>query len=296
MILRKKIGFTLIELLVVMSIIGLLAAALTTQVTKIRQTAGATKCKANLRNLAQAAMSFAVQSSYMPCAGSQEYNYPDEDTMKTKYAQRTAWVQWTGKGQWVSDTEQVGLMTPSSFYGDSALCSVTNGILWGYVGRDLSVYICDIHAKAAALKKLSNVRRSYVMNAYFGYDYKTGLSEDVDGHYVWLNDMNGDGKAGIRLLFSELPARNISASPSVTDKDGVLETKISGYTDGCTVEEKLGFNHFVGKRYVSHVVFADGHVDALIEPKSATDRQLKDLVQQLCNGREIEQDLREKMR
>lgn len=291
MLFRKKTGFTLVELLVVISIIGILAAALTTQVTKVRETARAAKCKANLKNLAQASTSFAVQTHHVPCAGSHEFSDLDESTRKPYYSEQTAWVQWTGSGKWKSATSQVGMMTDSSFYGNDAVWSVTNGVLWGYVGRDLSVYVCDVHVKAAQAKKLTKVSRSYVMNSFFGYD--TGSEER---RVVWLNDVNGDGKAGIRLLFAEMAARTISSSPTVTDKDGVLETKISGYTDGCSVEEKLGFNHLVGKRYVSHVVFADGHVDALIEPRSATDRQLKDLVQQLCNGREIEQELRETMR
>jgi len=291
MLFRKKTGFTLVELLVVISIIGILAAALTTQVTKVRETARATKCKANLKNLAQASLSYAVQSEYMPCAGSHEFSYLSDSTLKMVYAEQTAWVQWTGDGRWVSSTAQKVMMTPASYYGDNALVSVTNGVLWGYMGRDLSTYICDVHLKAAQAKKLTKVKRSYVMNSFFGYDNGGGGRRRIR-----LDDVNGAGNAGLRLLFAEMPARTISGYPAVPDKNGVLETKIDKYTASSSIEEKLGFNHMVGKRYVSHVVFADGHVDALLEPRSATDRELKDLVQQLCNGREIEQELRDKMR
>jgi len=55
-------GFTLVELMVAIAITGILAVALTTQVTKIQESARATQCEANLRTLTQVAPKYGVDS------------------------------------------------------------------------------------------------------------------------------------------------------------------------------------------------------------------------------------------
>jgi prepilin-type processing-associated H-X9-DG protein len=51
----------------------------------------------------------------------------------------------------------------------------------------------------------------------------------------------------------------------------------------------------VGKRYVAHVVFADGHVDALLEPSKKTSSDEIKLTRRLCMGDEIDQDILDQM-
>lgn len=289
MFFSKKTGFTLVELLVVISIIGILAAALTTQVTKVRETARAAKCKANLKNLAQASTSYAVQSTFWPFASSGEDSSYSVASHQKQYNERKAWVQWVGSGSWPSASTQSGLMKSASFYGSIAFQSVTNGVLWEFVGKDLSVYVCEAHRAEA--EKVSAVRseisatregmtrclRSYVMNGYF-----------CNWENCRMDNVNADGKAGNLLVFAELPAQKVETSN--TARDGSLDTKT--YSSN---EEYIGFNHLVGKRYVAHVVFADGHVDALMEPSGKADADLKSLTKELCAGEEIDQTVRSKM-
>ena len=323
----KKPGFTLVELLVVMSIIGVLVAALITPVTNALETARTAKCKANLKNLAQAATSYAVATERMPWAGSYEwYAAPNVNgRYVTTYYECPGWVGWTGSGKWSSETAQRGRMATAKFCGtdqndEKPYLSITNGSLWTYVGKDLSTYICEKHRKAAQRVGLKKVLRSYVMNGYFGYpnagsgqlpywswNAKNGADDSGD-HWIAFDSVSSRGSAADLLLFAELPAYRPGHVSGIDSSeyaaDGVLETPIRT-TDNVAVSptyhrrmatEVIGFNHLVGKRYVAHVVFADGHVDALIEPKGAKDADLKELTKQLCNGDELDQDLRTKMR
>lgn len=319
-------GFTLVELLVVISILGILAAALTTQVTRSSAIGQSMRCKANLRNLGQAALSYGVDYACMPSAGSFEYSPRfDANTGQLIYIENrksseiAAWVSWTGSGNWPSiGQRQAGSMTISKFYVEgstpaesTAYESIRRGSLWSYVGKDLNTYCCDVHRNYA---KRSNLRvlRSYVMNSYFGYaDEAHGVCSEPSRGQRSTSNLAARGSAANLLLFAELPARDIKTGTK--EADSVLEAKIDGWynhTDadrrqGISTEERIGFNHEIsgtrggaggGKRYGAHVVFADGHVDVLIEPHGAADKDLKELTRLLCNGYEITDDLRQRMR
>ena len=311
MLQKKTNGFTLVELLVVISIIGILAAALTTQVTKARSTGQSIRCKANLRNLAQAALSYGVDHEHLPYAGSYERSWPTMDNGKYRisYHECPGWVAWTGPGRWASREMQTGQMKKACYYGVTALESVTNGTLYTYVGKDLSAYTCDVHKRVAKRAGLDTVLRSYVMNGYFGFDHKPDPrpTNMPDWREIRLDALSARGSAGNLLLFAELPAfkgvahvETVSKDQYKAGADGVLETDIGNDNSGkkkyATQTEVLGFNHQVAKRYVAHVAFADGHVDVMIEPKGTSDTDLKELARQLCVGEEISQALRDKMR
>jgi prepilin-type N-terminal cleavage/methylation domain-containing protein len=309
---KNNKGFTLVELLVVISIIGILAAALTTQVTKARDVARAMRCKANLRNLAQAALNYGVDNG-MPFAGSYEVVPPPQRTSSgagRKTNLHKGWVDWTTENgeieKWPKDYSGGG----PSFSGDgkmvakaegrAALMSVTNGVLWGYMGKDVSTYVCD--AVKAMSSKMSNkkvdIYRTYVMNGYFGYNKDNMPTiQGLAGQYrpISLNDLSSGGNAGERVLFAEL-ALDQEEGTKNTKIDGVLETRFDVYNTGRDTrrpyyKETIGFNHLVGKRYVSHLAYADGHVDvlnvALSELKPA---QLKGLTYLLCNGKDVPGD------
>ena len=125
--------------------------------------------------------------------------------------------------------------------------------------------------------------------------------------WIRLDSVTSRGSAGNLLLFAELPAYKGNHTAAIDSSeyaaDGVLEVDIRKSDDPDSkvyfqkmADEKIGFNHKIGKRYVAHVVFVDGHVDALVEPTGALDADLKTLTQELCNGDEIDQKLRAKMR
>ena len=309
-----KKGFTLIELLVVMSIIGILVAALVVPVTNAVESARTAKCKANLKNLAQAATSYAVATTYMPWAGSFEwYDLADVDGQYVnRYYQCNGWVGWTGSGTWPNTSSQCGRMSSAKFYGSSSsdttpYLSITNGSLWSYSGGDLSTYVCETHKKAAVAAGLKRVLRSYEMNGFFWYSNNGNGRLPPKWVRRTLDSLSDRGSAANLLLFAELPAYksgHVSGiDTSDTASDGVLEAEIRTSNDPSSTTyynkmttEVIGFNHTIGKKNVAHVAFADGHVDVLMEPKGASNTDLKSLTKQLCNGDEIDKTLRAKLR
>jgi len=232
----------------------------------------------------------------MPRAGSFEIPWPDMvgGRYKTRFRERVGWVSWTGTGHWLAEDPQAGAMDNARAYGPKAFESITNGVLWSRVGKDLSVYVCDAHKALWKSSTREETLRSYVMNGYFGYQIKADGSELVADRAIKMDNLAAGGNAGNLLLFAELPPlKDNGGNDEQTTIDSVLENK-RGYSKG--KEEILGFYHKVGKRNVAHVAFADGHVDVLIEPQGAAIADLKRLTEQLCNGEEIESDLRKKMR
>lgn len=312
MLFERKRAFTLVELLVVIAILGILAAALTTQVSRARSMGQSIRCKANLKNLAQAAMSHAVANAdnRLPWAGSYEWRDVRErdGVYKPLYFQNRGWVSWTGRvnRDWKDgdldgvSQPQSGSTKPACFYGDdsASVFSITNGTLWDYVGRDMSAYLCDVQQGAGKRANLGRIRRSYVMNAYFGYDYRTGNALTPPWRGRTLQNLAGQGNAGGLLMFAELPAYKVSGGKFTEGiekgtrlADGVLETVIKNYANQqntvVSKEEVIGFNHQVGKRFCAHVAYADGHVDVVIAPSSPSEKKLQDLTFLLCNGVDV---------
>ncbi len=302
-------GFTLVELLVVIGIIGILSAVLIVPITNMRETARAVKCKSNLKNLAQAAINYGVDTGYLPWAGSHEQVDSQRvgNSYQTRVVLRRGWVDWTRSDgsteKWPKDYSggpsfsSKGQMI-SDMVNRSGFASVTNGTLWGYMGRDMGAYVCDAHKRQ--VREFSKggsapVYRSYFMNGYFGYnkDYEPVYRAH---RHISANRLSDRGSAANLLLFAELPVAQTDVDP-VLSTDSVIETEIDGYNDGADTKTKppreiLGFNHLVGKRYVAHVAFADGHVDVLqASEKSLTVERMKGLTYFLCNGYELPVDV-----
>ncbi len=317
----RRAGFTLVELMIVIAIIGILAGALVFQVTKAGDSARSMRCRVNLKNLAQAAINYGVENEYMAAAGCFEHPWPEDhgNGWKTYYHENAGWVSWTGRSPGSKPTPTRG--QSAKFFGSSwnrsdvAYVSVTNGALWYLSGKDFKNYVCETHKKVCQRNNARYVMRSYVMNAYFGYDCRSGDAVCPPWRRIPLQDVSNRGNAASLLLFAELPVFAPGSKPRA-DKvqngynggmpcwaDGVLETPImksqtdfsSSYNNSAN-KEYIGFNHLTANRYTAHVAFADGHVEALVEPRKASESDLQKLTQQLCSGYEIDDDILVRMK
>lgn len=310
-------GFTLIELLIVIAIIGVLSSVLLTSFSGGTEAARAAKCLSNMRNLAQGAISVASRTTWFPYAGSHAVIGADS-TGQTVYSERVGWISWLSKNDEYG-TRTKGKAKPTSFQSCESLgayCSqsgqdedgdfaLSNGKLWTAVGKERAVYTCPAHVLRAGKKKI-RVRWSYVMNAYFGYDSTkgsdaVGTADGTEGVYF------SSSRLDRRLLFAELP---ISGQPVPSTEmrekqsddyptgdgnpltDCVLQYKANvngkGYnTDWDGAAEAIAFNHKSGKRWCAHVVFADGHTEKLLAPRSSGGLSDEQLTALLCAGVDV---------
>ena len=87
-------GFTLVELLVVIGIIATLAGIMVLSFGGATESARAANCLTNMKQLAQAANSKAMETGYYPLAGSLESIDVDEVEGKTLYRPMVGWISW----------------------------------------------------------------------------------------------------------------------------------------------------------------------------------------------------------
>ena len=293
-------GFTLIELLVVIGIIGILSGVLLSTFGGASESARLAKCQSNIKNLATAVYSYAMESGHYPYAGSAQYMYSSIDGDLLIGVHR-AWLSWLDRGQFVGRVEEEKNITQSSYAGsdDDVTYALTHGVIWGAVGRNRSVYQCPVHVKACQ-KRGFTPGWSYVMNPYFGYERQKGKAMATKNETVKINEIN---RADRRLLFAEvhslaianlakynatsLPESHISDGSGSITTDGVLQyrSERSGKTiGGDGSAETIGFNHIRGNHIVGLVAFADGHTETITLPKSGS---LEQLTGWLCDGYDV---------
>ena len=326
-VISKAPGFTLVELLVVIGIIGVLAGVLFASFGSGTDAARAAKCLANMRNLAQATISCAANGKsvndnsvhYFPLAGSRAEMGVSGDSVM--YYEDVGWISWLSmndeygtRGEKGSGGGGLGAnggnrgskgfiaLENVSAYSKSGIdekaeFAIKNGAIWEAVNGNHEVYVCPDHARAAGKKGLT-VNWSYVMSAYFGYDWSNGSkAAGIIGHSndrVSLNSSRLDRT----LLFAELPFNDhdfgggkIDTSfdtAADTSNDCVLQYK-AGSIDGETFNkqwagaaESIAFNHKSGKRWCAHVVFADGHTEKLLLPNGGGGLNREQLTALLC--------------
>ena len=311
-----KKAFSLIELIVVIAIIGVLAGVLFASFSGGTESARAAKCLNNMRNLAQGASAYAAGSKIakLPLAGSRAALGFNQGGMV--YEEQRGWISW------LSENDEYGMRTknrnhPRSFvscdnvsaYCDDekkALFALTNGTMWLSVNCNRDVYVCPAHQIQVA-KNGGKVWWSYVMNSYFGYDSSDGSKAPVRVGDDGKSPGDANIRAERRLMFAELP---IYGSGTTIDEGG----KPSGanYPVGASTEcdcvlqfkssqvdvpsarkwkgkaESIAFNHKSAKRWCAHVVFADGHAEKLLKPKSGL--SIEQLTELLCCGKDLSFD------
>ena len=309
-----KKAFTIIELLVVIGIIGVLAGVLTVSFSGGTETARAAKCLANMRNLAQGAISYAADRERYPYAGSHAAFGVDSQG-KIYYRERVGWISWLSKSD-EYHTRSVRGGTARSFQkcsNISAYCTdeedatfaITNGALWKFVAKNRDTYVCPAHATRARRHAVT-ARFSYAMSAYFGYDWTRGSKAAASDEAGWI-DMNNTKRLDRKLLFAELPFAIPGASDAANEvaEDAAYSTADDSYLVDCTLQykanvngkgyntqwsgvpEAIAFNHKSGKRYCAHVAYADGHVEKLLLPSRGGGLNSVQLTALLCGGVDV---------
>lgn len=289
-----KKAFTMVELLVVIAIIGMLMGALVYYLGNT-ESAHAAKCKANLKNLANAVSAASIAQDgelYYPLAGSHEtvgIVMNRSGNSEKRYGEMPGWISWNSDGAYYNNPKDscasAGWFTSAYNQDDEVreYC-ITNGTLYKYV-KNIDSYVCPRHRK-----KMPSDKRpawSYVMNGRFKYD--SSMGEEAIPNDDFINVSKSSIKAHSTLLFAELQWEDyIEEKPDFSSGSGFKNDSTLQYSskDG---SEIIGFNHKAGKDIVAHVAFADGHVDVIYYPKKGMSKnQLEELTQFLCRGIDYE--------
>ena len=308
----RRSGFTLIELLIVIGIIGILAASMMSIFGGASDSAQASRCMTNMRNLATAVHSYAMSEGYFPCAGSFPYR------AQNGIHERIGWISWVHpgfktpyysdkKGRFPRQSAATSSWRPILAYEEGnesaqkkCYYAVTNGVLWKHSGQSYDSYVCPLHQKACKSYKITPMW-SYFMNSYFGSpDSSYGVTSWIGRSFTGLRSVGGSNMplgADKVLLFAEVPFAEIpSKMGNVQNKikandllqDSDLFDPMLRYDDKSgNTPELIGFNHKSGKRYMAHVAFADGHVSQLALPPSMSSSGVRDLTTWLCQGDEV---------
>ena len=314
--LRTRKAFTLLELLIVVAGIGALMTVVMVMNSGATEGARAAKCKSHMRNLAQAVQSYAVSHEHYPVAGSYEYmgtGNTKGGKFEIRYGEAKGWIGWNegSRGAHVNATKSnvkkdwnESCMNNTDDTKSGAYYAVTNGALWSLV-HDVESYVCPEHRRISRTHN-ANPLWSYVMNAYFGYDYtRATKSASQWNHRIRYGHMTQ--AADRTLLFAEIPCVDVGAGEIFVSKrssgDWLTDCTLQFYTDKnakdsggkkkCNTEkwdgqaEVIGFNHKSGKQRVAHVVFADSHVEELVLPSNPNVEALRRLTANLCNGIQV---------
>ena len=258
-------AFTLLELLVVITICAILAALLSRQYGAIRENGWSSRCKANLRSLYQAAVNYTVEhGGTYPNAGSWESFDTSDSMWKESRNGWVNWVQFTGAGSWPSPTPRASLMA-TRWDGNSGRDSIKAGVLWEYTMSEKGIYYCP---KFCTLKRGADVARSYFMNSKYGCAAETNS----------INFAVAGDEASRTLLFADMQPQQkyLGSSTDVCIKwagqivpfdggvqdDGVLNgAPVAG--SATQTDESIGYIHRMGGDYYGHVIFVDGHIEAV---------------------------------
>ena len=299
-------GFTLIELMVVIGIIGILAGVLLATFGGSQESARAAKCLSNLRSLAQAANAAAMGGRYYPFAGS--FQSPEVNLSGIFYVENTGWISWLSNegdpfgrlsgGQKPKSPVKVDICTFDSTDFENSTFAITNGTIWKAVGQAADVYVCPTHKQYCLQNHKIAPNWSYVMNAYFGYDYSRG----TEGVGIIFRTYGSLARADRILMFAELPTRDpftgvdIAIQGDQWAKDCTLQYRanVRGSNFGKSwggQPESIGFVHKGNKgRVCAHVAFADGHTEKLLCPKENGGLKLAELTALLCEGKDVSFD------
>ena len=292
----RTAGFTLIEVMIVIGIIGILAAVLLGQFGGATESARAAECLTHMRNLANSVQNFGMAKDYYPTASDVEYISMSDNSERylvhkgyiSRYSANDPYARNGGA------SSHQNLESPSPYNEDPEVLRycVTNGAIWAYGAKKLNEYVCPAHLRFVKNKpSLGGPGWSYVMNPYFGYDWSDGA--EATGSPLRPIRYGECKRPDKRLLFAELQweeckdSKRGSLNPNFSKSAGTFLDGVLQYDrdDWSGTDEQIGFNHKVGKNYVAHVCFADGHTERLTMP---TTGDLKELTKWLCDSDDVQ--------
>lgn len=298
----KNRGFTLIELLVVIGIIAVLSGVMLMGFGGSSESARAAKCLANMRSLAQAANTIAMDTGIYPYAGS--FQRADIAGTKVYYYEYRGWISWLsnngdpfGHKSGARPTNPVSCELPKfddEEGSENALFAITNGTMWRAVNMNASVYKCPTHS--LAFQKKHGGRKplwSYVMNGFFGFDYSEGSKAVGWGLHREYGKL---ARADRIVMFAEIPILDPDGDGEMqfgddASRDSVLQAKASvngnNYGNLWKTSEAIGFNHKAERnKRCGHVAFADGHTEKFTK-RQDSGLDAKQLTALLCNGKDV---------
>ena len=295
---KSKNGFTLIELLIVIGIIAVLGGVMMATFSGSTESAMAVKCLNNMRSLCNAVQAAGAKETYYPAAG--PYQYLELGSSRKRWHQG-----WIGHAE--GDKEVSAYYSPRD-PGDDQYYAITNGTIWKAMKGHRSAYACPTHIKHCKRNALPTPAWTYVMNSYFGWNYGTaaeisgGLRKYGDGSFAFsYSSAPTSRRRPIEktLLFAEMPYVNNGVQhPDWSTSAGMendMTLQYANDTGGSPKANKsvsggspesIGFNHKVGRAYVAHVAFADGHCVKITLSDYAKEDDLQNLTTWLCTGQE----------
>lgn len=275
---KTKKAFTLVELLVVIGIIAVLTGVLLSTFGKASDAALSAVCLSNLKNLSTATLAVGLPPAR---SWEKEYVYAAQgDNFSHVYFENPGWISWYSKNlyawsgaQWRANSSQRSSCHEVSMYStnyEEVQWALSHGAIYGHLSGNKSCYVCPLHKR-----HFPSANWSYFM-------YFTGWA-DEEKTVVMPGNIPKIG-ADRKLLFGEIPF--MKGSPGDWFPSGEAATD---ETDAAlqVESENIGANHKLGKDWVAHVAFMDGHVEKLRISQTMTAADLRELTEFLVNGVDI---------
>lgn len=282
-----KKAFTLIEMLIVVGIIAVLMSIVLVNIRGATDSANATKCMNNMRNLFVAMDAIGMDSGSYPLAG----------PCTRKAALEGKAIKNTFE-PWIS-RDHSEKMVPCYGTGNDdedryAITNGSGGVFWKALAGNKSAYNCPLFAKDHLVKRQRMPLFSYALNAVQFASDVTAMADSFVG--VGIVGYNSFQRADRAVMFAELPIFPQSckydplARPETCDatlKPDVGNPKWKGS------KEAIGFVHQdKRKRYYGHVVFVDGHIEKFMQPPASSSLNEAKLTAHICSGDDVAYDER----
>ncbi|MBK9127074.1 MAG: prepilin-type N-terminal cleavage/methylation domain-containing protein [Phycisphaerales bacterium] len=279
---RSTSAFTLIELLVVVAIIALLISILLPSLNQARRQARAQVCKANMRSLGQAALTYVTEYGVYP---------PSLTNYANGLTPSTVALRWEAGKDWLGIGDQAGPYTP----GDPANPNSGNprgfhmaptlGLLFKTINNE-KVYLCPDDKPGPVQQNTllgggGNGKFSYTMFSQFGM-------AAPEKFVTRLADRTSGPSRGAGPTLTRMPPRPMSEAPLFVEEHPTGINAIGPSAQGLNAHMEGNFNtdlDFVVSRHPSgstrpgidpvttqrrefyqestHIAFADAHVESV---------------------------------